>query len=199
MAKLILAPVWSTEWKVALIVLLSLAILVCVILIAYFVIALKKTKRRAADDDFEARDDGGFNKIVRAEDYGVTMPSGYKLDSGAPVVVPPPQVKGVSLNAPPYAQGYVGQFAAPVYYDGVPPIPADISARLGYVPAPYGSTQPPQFIPPQNSGMSEYAVPQLSSQSVAPGQLPQSGQLQTVVPVAAKNAPHSVKGDTKGK
>ena len=156
MAKFILAPVWSMEWKVALIVLLSLAILICVVLIAYVAIALKKSKRRAAEDDFEARDDGGFSKIVRAEDYGVTMPAGYSVSDKNPVVVPAPIIKPVSLNAPPYA----GQYSAQGYEMNapLPQIPADISARLGYIPAPYGSSAAPQFINPDANYVAPVSV-----------------------------------------
>ena len=79
MANLMLAPVWSMGWKVAIIVILAFLLLLCVALAIYIIITHRRAKRREVEDDFELPDDGGFGKIVRAEDYGVTMPPDYSL------------------------------------------------------------------------------------------------------------------------
>ena len=38
MSALLLAPVWSIEWKIALIVLLGIAVIICALLIEYAVV-----------------------------------------------------------------------------------------------------------------------------------------------------------------
>ena len=73
MANLIMAPVWSLGWKVALIILLVVAVIVCIIAIVLAIIFRRRRKQRAAKDNFEIPDDGGFSKIVRADDYNVNI------------------------------------------------------------------------------------------------------------------------------
>ena len=81
MANLMLAPVWSMGWKVAIIVILAFLLLLCVALAVYIIVTHRRAKRREVEDDFDLPDDGGFSKIVRAEDYGVTMPPDYSLSA----------------------------------------------------------------------------------------------------------------------
>lgn len=76
-----LAPVWSMGWKVAIIVILAFLLLLCVALAVYIIVTHRRAKRREVEDDFDLPDDGGFSKIVRAEDYGVTMPPDYSLSA----------------------------------------------------------------------------------------------------------------------
>ena len=68
MSALLLAPVWSIEWKIALIVLLGIAVLICALLIAYAVVMYRRRENRTPEDEFQIADDGGFGKIVNVND-----------------------------------------------------------------------------------------------------------------------------------
>lgn len=169
MANLMLAPVWSMGWKVAIIVILAFLLLLCVALAVYIIVTHRRAKRREVEDDFDLPDDGGFSKIVRAEDYGVTMPPDYSLSAERMRThseVQHIQTGGGYVNAAPLGQNpapYVGPIAVdpasglPVATEfgipaGVPVIPIDgvtgkpltVDPARGYVPAtvtaPYGNS-----------------------------------------------------------
>ena len=177
MANILLAPVWSIGWKIALIVLLSLAVLICALLIAYAVIVYRRREKRAPEDEFQVPDDGGFGSIVDANKYGVVPPAGAE-----------PIAQNVHLPAP-------GRNAQPVYMQpqqpympSAMPIPADISQRVGYDPGQHFANQP---YAPVQSGADQPYVP------VAPAfsymQAPAAAQ-QT----APASCPPFDKGGTKG-
>lgn len=121
MSALLLAPVWSIEWKIALIVLLGIAVLICALLIAYAVVMYRRRENRTPEDEFQIADDGGFGKIVNVNDY--------KIPS--------------QTQQPPVANPQDSNQQAPVPYSGnvlmppATPVPYDISQRVGYVPQPY--------------------------------------------------------------
>lgn len=71
MAGILLAPVWSLGWKIALLVLISIAIIVCVILITCAVLSFRRARKKIPEDDFLVPDDGGFNSIVRVDGLGM--------------------------------------------------------------------------------------------------------------------------------
>ena len=144
MANILLAPVWSIGWKIALIVLLSLAVLICALLIAYAVIVYRRREKRAPEDEFQVPDDGGFGSIVDANKYGVVPPAGAE-----------PVAQNVHLPAP-------GRNAQPVYMQpqqpympSAMPIPADISQRVGYDPGQHFANQP--YAPVQSGADQPYA------------------------------------------
>lgn len=145
---ILLAPVWSLGWKIAIIVLLIIAIIVCAAIVAYSVITFRRTKHREAEDEFRVRDDGGFGKIVKVSDYGIKMPEEHsRHKDGHHGKAQPPVLVNYAQSVQPTPVQYVQapiltpeeQYLAP----STVPVPPDISARVGYNPGMYQSTYTP--------------------------------------------------------